>query len=246
MPCSRACSSVRPNEATFGAQKVARGMSTVLDRVRRRRPAASSTAMMPSSEALCASAGPWTRSPIAYTPSTAVRRRAVDLDQAVVVELDAGVLEPERLDVRPAARGDDQPVDLGLLVAVGEGDACRRGSSRSPPACRCGSACSACASVRPATLEMSASSVGSTRSSASNSSTSVPSRPYAEAISAPDAPAPTTASRCGSSSSAHASSVPMTRPPNSVPGIGLGTEPVARITSSPRSRRRRRARWRPR
>ena len=34
----------------------------------------------------------------------------------------------------------------------------------------------------------------------------------------------------GSSSSAHASSVPMMRPPNSVPGIGLGTEPVARMT----------------
>ena len=39
-----------------------------------------------------------------------------------------------------------------------------------------------------------------------------------------------TASVFGSSSSAHASSVPMTRPPNSVPGIGLGTEPVARMT----------------
>ena len=86
------------------------------------------------------------------------------------------------------------------------------------------------ASVRPATLEMSASSVGSTRSSASKSSTSVPSRPYAEAISAPEAPAPTTAILAGSSSSAHASSVPITRPPNSVPGIGLGIEPVARTT----------------
>ena len=86
------------------------------------------------------------------------------------------------------------------------------------------------ASARPATLEMSASSVGSTRSSASKSSTSVPSRPYAEAISAPEAPAPTTAILPGSSGSAHASSVPITRPPNCVPGIGFGTEPVARIT----------------
>ena len=86
------------------------------------------------------------------------------------------------------------------------------------------------ASPRPTTLEMSASSVGSTRSSASNSSTSVPRRPYAEAISAPDAPAPTTAIRPGSSSSAHAPSVPITRPPNCVPGIGFGTEPVAMIT----------------
>ena len=55
-------------------------------------------------------------------------------------------------------------------------------------------------------------------------------RPYAEAISAPDAPAPITASVLGSSSSAHASSVPITRPPKLVPGTGLGTEPVARIT----------------
>ena len=34
----------------------------------------------------------------------------------------------------------------------------------------------------------------------------------------------------GSSSSAHAPSVPITRPPNCVPGIGFGTEPVARMT----------------
>ena len=46
----------------------------------------------------------------------------------------------------------------------------------------------------------------------------------------PEAPAPTTASRGGTSSSAHASSVPITLPPNSTPGIERGTEPVARIT----------------
>ena len=46
----------------------------------------------------------------------------------------------------------------------------------------------------------------------------------------PDAPAPTTASVAGSSSSAHASSVPMTRPPKCVPGSGFVTEPVARMT----------------
>ena len=86
------------------------------------------------------------------------------------------------------------------------------------------------ASARPAILEMSASSVGSTRSSISNSRTSVPRRPYAEAISVPDAPAPTTAIFAGSSSSAHASSVPITRPPNWVPGIGLGIDPVASTT----------------
>ena len=43
----------------------------------------------------------------------------------------------------------------------------------------------------------------------------------------PEAPAPSTASVLGSSSKAHASSVPITRPPNCVPGTGLGTEPVA-------------------
>ena len=55
-------------------------------------------------------------------------------------------------------------------------------------------------------------------------------RPYAEAISEPEAPAPTTAIFGGSSFSAHASSVAMMRPPNSVPGIGLGIEPVASTT----------------
>ncbi len=79
---------------------------------------------------------------------------------------------------------------------------------------------------------MSASSVGSRRSSASSSSTSLPSRANAEAISAPDAPAPTTARRAGTSGSAHASSVPITRPPNSTPGIGRGIEPVARIDAA--------------
>ena len=43
----------------------------------------------------------------------------------------------------------------------------------------------------------------------------------------PDAPAPTTARLAGSSFSAHASSVPITRPSNVVPGIGRFTEPVA-------------------
>ena len=47
-----------------------------------------------------------------------------------------------------------------------------------------------------------------------------PRRAYAEAISVPDAPAPTTTIVFGSSLSAHASSVPITRLPNLVPGIG--------------------------
>ncbi len=47
----------------------------------------------------------------------------------------------------------------------------------------------------------------------------------------PDAPAPTTASVAGSAASAHASSVPMTCPPNCVPGSAFFTEPVARMTN---------------
>ena len=77
---------------------------------------------------------------------------------------------------------------------------------------------------------MSASSVGSTRSSSSISITSLPRRANPEAISVPDAPAPTTAIRAGSSGSAQAPSVPITRPSSSAPGIVRGTDPVARIT----------------
>ena len=83
---------------------------------------------------------------------------------------------------------------------------------------------------RSTSLEMSASSVGSTRSTASSSSTSLPRRANAEAISVPEAPQPTTARRAGTSASAHASSVPITRPPNSTPGIDRGTDPVASTT----------------
>ena len=77
---------------------------------------------------------------------------------------------------------------------------------------------------------ISSSSSGRIRSSASSSTTSLPSRPNADATSVPDAPAPITASEPGSSSSAHAVSVPRTRPPNRRPRIGVGTEPVARTT----------------
>ena len=61
--------------------------------------------------------------------------------------------------------------------------------------------------------------------------TSEPRRAYADAISVPDAPAPTTASVAGSSVKAQASSVPMTRPPKRVPGSGFFCEPVARMTN---------------
>ena len=76
--------------------------------------------MIPSSDALWASAGPATRSPIAHTCATEVRISPLTSISPRVVELDAGLLEPEALDVGPAAGGDDQPLGLGRLVAVGE------------------------------------------------------------------------------------------------------------------------------
>ena len=76
---------------------------------------------MPSSEALCASAGPATRSPIARRLRVRRAQRAVDVDEAVVVELDARLVEPEALDVGRAAGGDHEPVDLARLAAVLEG-----------------------------------------------------------------------------------------------------------------------------
>ena len=79
---------------------------------------------------------------------------------------------------------------------------------------------------------MSLSSSGRICGSASNRWTSVPSRPNAEATSVPDAPAPTTASFAGCSSSAHIVSVDRTRLPNWRPRIGLGTEPQASTTLS--------------
>ncbi len=83
---------------------------------------------------------------------------------------------------------------------------------------------------RAAVRAMSLSSSGRICGSASSSTTSVPSRPNAEATSVPDAPAPITAMRFGSSRSAQVVSVPSTRPPNWRPRIGLGTEPAAMIT----------------
>jgi hypothetical protein len=189
-------------------------------------PAASSTAITPSSEALRANAGPGTRSPIAYTPwapvriapSTSISPFGATLTPAPPSP-SASVSAPRRAAITsqlasPACspypnvtlESLDRTFRTGVLVWI------------SMP-CRF--------KPRSATFEMSASSVGSTRSSISNSSTSTPRRAYAEAISAPDAPAPTTAIVFGSSGNAQASSVPITRPPNAVPGIGFFTEPVA-------------------
>ena len=122
-------------------------------------------------------------------------QRAVDLDQAALVELDAGRVEAERLDVGPAARRDHEVLGLafsspGVKVTL-------------PPRLDVLDERPVWTSMpcflkpRPATREMSASSVGTTRSSASNSCTLAPSRRVAEAISPPDAPAPTTATGGG-------------------------------------------------
>ncbi len=85
--------------------------------------------------------------------------------------------------------------------------------------------------ARSTTFAMSLSSAGRIWSSISIRITSVPKRPYAEAISAPDAPAPTTAIDSGRSGSDQAPQVSTTRSPNSTPGIGSATEPVARTTA---------------
>src|ERR1044071_5990840 len=227
-PCSRACSSVRPNEPTLGVQKVARGMSMYsIGCVSR--PAASSTAMMPSSDALWASAGPWTRSPIAYTPLADV----LSAPSTSISPLSSS-FTPASSSPRPSMSGP-RPAAMMNHSTSAVWSPYVNVTLSSPP-CTFSTSVPVLtemfclASERPTTLEMSASSVGSTRSSASNSSTSVPMRPYADAISAPDAPAPTTAILPGSDSNAHASSVPITRPPNCVAGIGFGTEPVASTT----------------
>ena len=85
---------------------------------------------------------------------------------------------------------------------------------------------------RAAAFAMSTSSSGRIWSSASSSVTSVPSRPNAEAISVPDAPAPITHSFFGCSFRSHMPAVSRMRLPNFRSRIGLGTEPTARITWS--------------
>ena len=85
--------------------------------------------------------------------------------------------------------------------------------------------------ARSTTLATSLSSAGRIWSSISIRITSVPKRPYAEAISAPEAPAPTTAILFGCSGSDQAPQVSTTRSPNSTPGIAIATEPVASTTA---------------
>ena len=88
------------------------------------------------------------------------------------------------------------------------------------------------ATSRAQALAISGSSSGRIWSSASSSTTSVPSRPSAEAISVPEAPAPITHRRLGCSFSSHMPAVSRIRLPNWRSRIGLATEPQARITRS--------------
>src|SRR6476469_9103017 len=150
---------------------------------------------------------------------------AVDVDEAARVELDAGLLEPEALDVGPAAGGDDQPVGLALLVAVGER---HRAVARLHVLDeRLG------VDLDALLLEAALGELGDVGVLGGQHALERLEELdlEAEAFSAPDAPAPTTTIVFGSAGSAHASSVPITRPPNCVPGIGFFTEPVARMTA---------------
>ena len=112
---------MRPNEATFGrAEGRARDVG-VLERVRLQ-----AGGVLDGDDALVGGlVGEGGAGHEVADRVDLVGRRAqaaVDLDQAVVGELDAGRLEAERLDVRPAARGDDEVVGLAALLAVLEGD----------------------------------------------------------------------------------------------------------------------------
>ncbi len=75
-------------------------------------PAASSTAMMPSSEALCASAGPATRSPIAYTPGAVVRCAPSTRTRPRSSSPTPAAARPSPSTSGAAARGDHQVLDL--------------------------------------------------------------------------------------------------------------------------------------
>ena len=164
-------------------------------------------------------------------PSTSIRPLSSSFD--------AGVVEAEALDVGAAAGGDDEPVGLALLAAVGERDARRRRVSTFSTSVSVWTSMPCFLKPRSASFEMSASSVGSTRSSASNSM-----HLGAEArVGGGDLRARRAGADDGERARA-ARSAPT--PPRCrsrgrrtcVPGIGRLTEPVARITrlASPRTR----------
>ena len=156
-------------------------------------------------------------------------QRAVDLDQAAVVELDARFVEPERLDVRPAAGGDDEVVDLAGLVAVGERDLVvaaldvldrRAGVDLDVLLGEAAAGDLGDVGVlgrEHAVERLEEQDLGAEAAVGGGDLRAGRARAEHRELSS------------GSSSSAHASSVPITRPPNCVPGTGLGTEPVARM-----------------
>ena len=123
-PASFAAASVRPTEATCGWQNVAPGIrSTSTAWVGA--PAIVSTATTPSSEALWASAGPRTRSPIAKTFLLVVRWSSSILS---LPSSSVSTPAPERFSGSVsgrAAAGDHEVVRLALVLAVGELDRLR-------------------------------------------------------------------------------------------------------------------------
>ena len=157
-----------------------------------------------------------------------VRSRPSTSISPLVVELDARGVEAERLDVRPAAGGDHEVVDLAparrrsVNVTPSSPDcdvlherrrvdlhpllAERRG--RRPWRCR-----------RPRSAAR-----GRAPRTAAPRCPAARRRTRSRRPTRPRRPRPASPA---ARSNAHASSVPITRPPNDVPGSGRGTEPVA-------------------
>ena len=187
--------------------------------------------MMPSSEALWASAGPGTMSPIAQTPSREVRSRPSTLISPRSSRSMPASSRPRPSTSGAAAGGDHQVVELlGLAVA---GHRHRRVRALHLLHLRAG------LDAHVLLLDLAGAGLGDLGVlerqdlvSASSSSTSVPSRPSAEAISVPEAPAPITHSRLGCSFRSHMPAVSRMRLPNRRSRIGFGTDPVARTTRS--------------
>ena len=83
-----------------------------------RAPVRNSTAATPSSDALCASSGPPTRSPIASTLGAAVRPRASTSTKPRFVHVHARRFEAEVGRERPSADRDQQLIRLDRLGAL--------------------------------------------------------------------------------------------------------------------------------
>ena len=157
-------------------------------------------------------------------------QRAVHLHEPPLVELDARLAEPEPLDVGAAAGGDHEVVDLGPLLAVGEADRVladahvrRRGARVDLDALALEAALDQPRDVGVLGRQHALERLEQQHLAAQPRERRGDLRARgARARRPPGARAPPR--------SAHASSVPITRPPNSTPGIARGTEPVARTT----------------